>query len=828
MAKPRLLFADVHQLVLPETLHPQARDFVHDVLKDEKGGVYLEHKVRATHSGQLMPFRCYTGWGMKTGTKSWFSTDRGGTAGYDKPVLVNHDMAVPPLGRVVSAEYQQLKFGDDWDNDWRFPDTGTDLGSGFIVTTSHIKDKEAIQKIMDGRFDTVSTAQTASHAWCSFCGSEVRTGCDHFPGNTYKTEDDDSEYLCYIVTGIFDYHEISFVNRPRQPNAKGLSFQMIKDHLSDETEDLLVMADEDSRPIDGLAVRTSADEELHVDLLDSGDLPSTSIFTGRTSVVINEELEDRKNVQSAPDGIVLEGVDKVKDQSNEDSSKKKEEEKDSSQSEEDQEVQGYVLKDLPEEEKMAYLDVLLSLKDEDLLEPCITDEEAELIEAIDDGIFDAKLSTAARKKLSSKTFCGPGRSFPVNDCAHYTAALRLLSRFKGDKTGIRACIMRRGRSLGCGGAKAKKKDSLENFSFANLARYLKDHLDLTTPMEDSLYLSGITARAGGHAHVFDITWDRKTKLATGFTYKTGQGRPKVEHGHNIWIEGVKDVADEFNGTTRDATAGPTHTHSFTAFLTDSADNRATIVASVDEINQALTLLGKAISEDLLAPTEVERLLDVDSTEIKWDQELADAALKILGRVKSEDKRGEILAGLEKAGFLGDFGEPETDMTDLTKTVVSLTDRLEKAEARLEEATRVSDEKEAANRAVLEENAALKAEKLSDLAFCVVVLTALRDKELVDLDDETVIKEKTDAVLTDVPEDKIGEAIRSLVKELRVVIDPKAPDAKDLLDGKQPDTATIHADDNTNSPKDTSTSGSLPKSLEGLEELERMYEDHDIL
>ena len=71
----------------------------------------------------------------------------------------------------------------------------------------------------------------------------------------------------------------------------------------------------------------------------------------------------------------------------------------------------------------------------------------------------AKLSTKQRKKLKKSTFCGPGRSFPVNDCAHYTAALRLLNRSKyssSTKKRIRACINRKGKKLGCGGAKKAK------------------------------------------------------------------------------------------------------------------------------------------------------------------------------------------------------------------------------------------------------------------------------------------------------------------------------------------------------------------------------------
>jgi hypothetical protein len=76
-----------------------------------------------------------------------------------------------------------------------------------------------------------------------------------------------------------------------------------------------------------------------------------------------------------------------------------------------------------------------------------------------------KLSTKQRKKLKDSQFCGPGRSFPVNDCAHYTAALRLLNRSKysdSTKKNIRACIVRRGKKLGCKGAK-KDKAFLEAF-----------------------------------------------------------------------------------------------------------------------------------------------------------------------------------------------------------------------------------------------------------------------------------------------------------------------------------------------------------------------------
>ena len=65
---------------------------------------------------------------------------------------------------------------------------------------------------------------------------------------------------------------------------------------------------------------------------------------------------------------------------------------------------------------------------------------------------DKELTTEQRKRLKSSTFCGPGRSFPVPDCAHYTAALRLLGRAKvseSTRAKIKSCVNRKGEQMGC-------------------------------------------------------------------------------------------------------------------------------------------------------------------------------------------------------------------------------------------------------------------------------------------------------------------------------------------------------------------------------------------
>jgi len=97
----------------------------------------------------------------------------------------------------------------------------------------------------------------------------------------------------------------------------------------------------------------------------------------------------------------------------------------------------------------------------------ITEEVADKLYDLmceDEEMKDAKLSTKQRKSLKSSTFCGPGRSFPIPDCAHVVAGRRLIGRYKGpgDKSKILACIARKAKALGCD---SKKKDAKQTDSF---------------------------------------------------------------------------------------------------------------------------------------------------------------------------------------------------------------------------------------------------------------------------------------------------------------------------------------------------------------------------
>lgn len=97
-----------------------------------------------------------------------------------------------------------------------------------------------------------------------------------------------------------------------------------------------------------------------------------------------------------------------------------------------------------------WTDEILSELNEEIEHP-ITKDKIKRGDYIFQTLEDAKLSTAQRKSLPASAFCGPNRSFPVNDCAHYLAAQRLCERYQGpgDKSKIMACIEAKGRALGC-------------------------------------------------------------------------------------------------------------------------------------------------------------------------------------------------------------------------------------------------------------------------------------------------------------------------------------------------------------------------------------------
>jgi hypothetical protein len=181
---------------------------VSDEVKKAESPKGLLVTIDATHGGFVNKnFFYYTPKNMKKSASTW-------TSPYRKPVLKHHRMdgrwtegdSADPVGRVVAHKYI------DQSND-----------RGFIQLQTLITDKEAIEKIKDGRFLTVSTSQRPTGSvTCSVCGQDLmRDGmCEHERGHKYIIEGDkekgtkDEIKLCYYIFSDLEYKEVSFVNEP--------------------------------------------------------------------------------------------------------------------------------------------------------------------------------------------------------------------------------------------------------------------------------------------------------------------------------------------------------------------------------------------------------------------------------------------------------------------------------------------------------------------------------------------------------------------------------------------------------------------------------------
>ena len=190
----------------------------------------LSIQIDATHSGRLTNGRVYPGRYMKKSARGFLEP-------YPKPVLRHHNDEQDAIGRVTGAKFMQLKTGDEFDYDYRSPSKG--LGSGFIKISADITAEDAISKVIDGRYQQVSTRQGFSQLNCSICGSDYASteSCEHYPGRSYSiasgSDKKEKEYLCYGITGPLNYREVSFVNIPGDDHAKVTDFEKI--HADSET-----------------------------------------------------------------------------------------------------------------------------------------------------------------------------------------------------------------------------------------------------------------------------------------------------------------------------------------------------------------------------------------------------------------------------------------------------------------------------------------------------------------------------------------------------------------------------------------------------------------
>lgn len=270
----------IDKLEIDQPIRAELKDEALSIIrKDKNSGLKLNIQIDATHSGILANNRVYPGKYVSSSYRSYLSKDLGGTSEFSVPILKHHRHEEDAVGRVTSAVFVKYKEGTSFERDYANPDTEETggKGSGVVKVGATITDLDTIEKIVDARLLSVSSGQASKYMLCNICGKDLfgrplskdedEETCAHVPGSIYEVED--SEMLCYAVTGPLIYKEISFVNIPAQSPAKVTKFDWDGAKLSD-SEDLVISTS--SRGKKSLfSCVTLVDSSMELDLLSGKD-----------------------------------------------------------------------------------------------------------------------------------------------------------------------------------------------------------------------------------------------------------------------------------------------------------------------------------------------------------------------------------------------------------------------------------------------------------------------------------------------------------------------------------------------------------------------------
>lgn len=192
--------------VFLQTTHYQLSEEDADLLKLEMAEIKesaspsagtLNVRFNAIHAGTTRNYHTFLLEQLEESSQKWIRP-------FGRPVLKNHDTFEEPLGRIQEAKVV------------RFSDV-----DGVLQLVASISDPDAIQKIHDQRYLTVSVGVMASTVECSVCGVNwFNEGCEHTVGNTYQVEETGEEVLCTAVIKDIEPIELSFVNNPADADAE--------------------------------------------------------------------------------------------------------------------------------------------------------------------------------------------------------------------------------------------------------------------------------------------------------------------------------------------------------------------------------------------------------------------------------------------------------------------------------------------------------------------------------------------------------------------------------------------------------------------------------
>lgn len=527
----------------PQAIEPNKKHLFECKDNKEPSGHSLLVQLAATHSGVVNGNRrFYRPDKMAASVHTWLPNT------YARPVLISHDEEGDVIGRVRSAKYVDDRYKYDGNFpilrdtvfysqdskrmsvynsiDWivsHMMDLDDYTGLGYINLGAQVTNPEAIRKVLDDEYLTVSVGFKTDSAVCSVCHTDwaVEDKCEHRPGEKV----DDKQM--FLITGNFDYSEVSFVNFPADPFATKLSVDTLKDHINSKFYLGLSPKEQDKlNTTYNLNMSDSLIFESDIDVIYEDQIMdiefSADSVVNLTKEIKSKELTKERALEikdALSNWAPLEETDKKKQRSLKstlNSRIQKEKWSDSEVTTIDAGIEEEI-NSLVSPTETIISDESCECENWDNYQYTDTEEQAffededglyeELaIELEAEGLTDKKLSSESRKKLSKDTFCGPGRSFPVPDCSHVTAARRLIGRAKvsdATKEKILACVSRKAKSLSCGG---EKDCTLPNVTPTNLAP--KTYSDRVIKSIGGLDISDATAsEMVGHLNTLDSAYD---------------------------------------------------------------------------------------------------------------------------------------------------------------------------------------------------------------------------------------------------------------------------------------------------------------------------------
>lgn len=378
-----------------------------------KPGLTLMAKLAASH------------WGYVNGNYFWYdpstidATLPTWTKPRRKPVLTSHGglFSSDPetIGRIFDAKYTKGIAAEFVEHDV-IPNNRPD---GYLEFATRINDPLSQQKIIDGRYDTMSISAVATNVICSICGSKVDMrgddeGCKHTRAKRYDKdgEKDEKGTVCYYKAGPLLGRHVAFVDSPADQYSGVLGSEYAKD--SEDAVDSILSISE--RAVYELFIIDSAKKILFSLHDEEGNKYDLLNDVGKKTIIdmLNTKIDysnsDGENTESEVDT-----TDVVDTNSDSDTN------------------QGG--------DKMDKIDLIDSMS--------MTDEELE--KAMDNLTEDAKLSYQSRKNLPDSAFCGPNRSFPAHDAAHVRNGLARLNQSNlspSQKAKTLACLRSRAKKYG--------------------------------------------------------------------------------------------------------------------------------------------------------------------------------------------------------------------------------------------------------------------------------------------------------------------------------------------------------------------------------------------